>query len=115
MPFYYLDPTREPQDCPACEEGEVCEFEPLIGERWSVCILCGGTGRLGVEGEEPDVETVELPPIPEAGIDEPQWFYRYPGVRDALFGPYPTEAAALSAARRAHWTNAQSSARRNRP
>lgn len=117
-------PTRdarinEPRGCPECEgTGSVSRFmgsdkrNSGIGHHVESCPHCKGTGRLGVEGAEPDVEVfaitaqgcrekhggITLRPI------ETQWYWALRGApkrgeQMPHDGPFPTEAAALEAAR----------------
>lgn len=100
MPLYHLKPDR---DCPGCPDCDV-ELNALYEGQGS---LCGGTGKIPPEGE-PDVEVCEFTmngkPI--------GFFWRYAD-DDSLscwcgnpngpstVTPFPTEQAALEAARKA--------------
>lgn len=94
MALHYLDPEQEPRACPECNgEGEACFEQPLIGERWIQCNRCSGSGRLG----NPDAKRVET--IRITGGEGRYWQWR--AIGDAITDGthYPTEAAALAAAR----------------
>ena len=94
MSLYFLDPEREPRECPGCPD---CD-SGFQYEGTSTFVACDGTGRLGDPDAKPDVE-VRL----EAVIGSRRWFYFVLGSDVAGWvGPYPTESAALAAAREAH-------------
>jgi hypothetical protein len=70
--LHYLDPDREPRECPGCPGcAPDAFFTPETPDD------CHGTGRLGVEGARADVEilhhTARTPVVlgPEEG-----WFYQ---------------------------------------
>lgn len=95
MAFHFLDPDREPRACENCTEGA-----DLSAGYYERCVACRGTGRLGVEGAEPDVEIIEEPESDLTSAD--QWYYTInPQARpiSKSGGPFPTESAALEAAR----------------
>ena len=113
MPLYYSDPSREPRECPACERCDECS-----GERWPhdrhdahcsladgpqharACSECNGTGRLGDPEARPDIDIRRSLYRGE----ERFWFKVEPRIRSGALmdsGPYPTESAALTAARAA--------------
>jgi hypothetical protein len=106
MALFYLDPESEPRKCPKCSEYHHEHPSSLVGRVGrpnggeGPCFDCLGTGRLGVEGAEPEIEihtTSDNPGL--AGLSGFWWReagrYRYRG-------PFPTSDAALSAARAAH-------------
>jgi hypothetical protein len=106
MTFHYLDP-RHGEPCAKCEDGEVCEFLPLIGERWIKCPACAGTGKRGGDAE-PVIKTWRydgsLADSFPAG-----WYWEVTLGKRAhskaekthagTYGPFPTDADALFAAR----------------
>lgn len=113
MALHYLNPDDEPRECPGhCSEcGEVWPCTVERGRDWVNARAiafhtrshktrgcrangCNGTGRLGREGAEPDVEVALL-----AGVWK--WTRRL-DPHDSWHGPYPTEADALADARKAH-------------
>ena len=87
MSIHYLNPRDEPRDCPACLEGRAFGFSQLTRYK---CKLCEGTGRLG----NPDGARVLISGIPRAH------YWSTTSVKHGQ-GPYPTESAALAAAREA--------------
>jgi len=109
MSLHYLDPEREPRECPRCD-GLGSVYRPksrrnLKPEDYLQCLDCAGTGRLGVEGAEPDVEVRDFTPM-GSSADVFYWRTVAGGSRTFdeldLCGPHPTEALALTAARAAH-------------
>lgn len=91
MSLHHLDPEQEERACPDCTSGILCGEQPP-----RVCKPCHGTGRLGNPDARPDVEVYELP--------SGRWVAR--SLTDVsmdlgkLLGSGPTQAAALTAARR---------------
>lgn len=126
MSLHYLDPEREPRECDRCDgktmtpaipgldsekcpicwgdgrvynsvhdETRVCQL--CLGDtRVSRCVRCNGTGRLGVEGAEPEIDL--SCPDGELWIAE----VLLPGKTKCRYFEAPTESAALEAARAAH-------------
>lgn len=98
MGLHYLNPDDEPRECPArCEQGwhrndaDTCSY---------ACESCYGTGLLGDPEAKPDVD-VFYGKIRE--VDAPGWLYDTGvGFLSNPQGPFPTEAAALTAAREAN-------------
>lgn len=94
MALYYLDPEREPRECGMCEDGT---YAPEDGGGWHErCPFCHGTGRLGVEGAEPEIDVTC--PDGELWIAE----VLIPGKTKCRYFEATTESAALEAARKAH-------------
>lgn len=96
MSLHYLRPEDEPRECSNCGPST-----PTAGlaERIEECRIaceCHGTGRLGAEGKEPDVRVF----VASNGW---WWYWRNESAAIAgmMGGPYPTESAALAAAREA--------------
>lgn len=90
MSLHHLDPDREPRECPSCDG--------LAGEHEhprDLCEDCGGFGRLGVEGAEPDVEIHWRPYL--GGYS-----WRLAGESEWRLPLLPTKSAVLAAARSAH-------------
>lgn len=112
MALYFLDPEREPRECPDCEgwgrvetnsQGfGVRRYDPT--SRMCDCFNCNGTGRLGVEGAKPEIEILHFG-YAFSGADPARGFrWRRVPVKPGELGwsPIePTEAAALEAARKA--------------
>jgi hypothetical protein len=115
MGLFYLDAQREPRECPVkghfhgrapkdsagreyCSRcsWEFMEHTNSVCPHDADCMTCHGTGRLGVEGARPDVE------ISHSGVPGDGFMYRIPTRSGQRFGPFPTESAALEAARAAH-------------
>lgn len=114
MSLHYLDPEREPRECQHCYKGIRRIYETYtaadgnLRTRYShnvKCDVCGGSARLGVEGAEPDVEVIALH-SEQAGWrgSEPRRAYVWRRLSDHCGDGerYPTESAALEAARKAH-------------
>lgn len=102
MSLHYLDPEREPRECPKCLG---TGYAPCCGPRdrergdlWA-CTECCGTGRLGVEGAEPDILTMQGCGGWVYSLDTNQAAHPGGGTL-SVTGPFPTEAAALEAARK---------------
>lgn len=112
MSLHYLDPDRELRECPKCSKlrnistmsfAERRRYQAVADQ----CPGCGGTGRLGMEGAEPDVNVFTWGGTLDA---DRGWYYaQWPPLSDPTgetisptFGPFPTEAAALAAARKEH-------------
>ncbi len=100
MSLHYLNPDDEPRECPGCDGWGRVETNSSFGARrydphskMRDCNDCNGTGRLGVEGALPDVEIAE-----QRG--EWKWALVADGDLCTWFGPFPTETAALEAARK---------------
>lgn len=93
MALHYLDPEREPRECHRCNGAG----NTSTGHGAMLCGRCNGTGRLG----DPEARRVEVAPHP-CGLPRFVWRrfdpiakYQQPWEPDN----YPTEAAALEAAR----------------
>lgn len=108
MSLYYLDPEREPRECHVCDgTGSYSSHECGV-LRSAECGYCNGTGRLGVEGAEPDFEVRWNPHNNRHDENAPGWrwsdlqgYAHHPSLWSEAF---PTESAALEAARAAHKT-----------
>jgi ferredoxin len=94
-----LNPDDEPRECHGCD---ACIPAGYRGRRGGTPEnLCNGTGRLGVEGKGPDVEihhNARLGLFAWRFVGESEWRKASDGIIDA----FPTESAALEAARAAH-------------
>lgn len=97
MSLHHLDPEQEERACPECTSGILCGEQPP-----RVCKPCHGSGRLGNPAAKPDVR------IWWEGSGDTEGFYwttRNSILHPRAFsniaqgGPYPTQAAALAAAR----------------
>ena len=97
MSLYYLDPNDEPRECRGCPACLNLDADPHDA-RHGICSSewCHGTGRLG----NPEAAKVRIV------SNEAGWFAlgRNGFSMGNQVGPYPTEVAALEAAREA-WTS----------
>lgn len=106
MATFYIDPSDVPRECPGCHE---CSWPFLPGGS-----SCNGSGRLGnPDGARVEVfygfKTMKGAIVPAAGYPDIHalseqstaqgWYAGWQGIVRAG-GPYPTEAAALEAARK---------------
>lgn len=107
MGLFYLNPDDEPRECPAFA------FSRSIPHPTDCPTGCNGTGRLG-GGKGPEIKTLELDdswapvirvPKAQRSYRGPGWYARgceYSALEGMNLGPFPTESAALEAARAAH-------------
>lgn len=103
MTRFYIHEDDRPRDCLAeyCDEGWINSPEGR-----AECSKCNGTGRLGREGHEPEIE-VKCREHRSLGWDNHGWYWRThhrppdAGWQLSYGQPYPTEVEALTAAREA--------------
>lgn len=102
MALYYLNPEDEPRECDACRDnlhvGYAVNCTPTDGERgdlWA-CAGCLGTGKLG----NPDGPRVHVFVDPRGTWNWRDWV-EWGDTQPEPHGTYPTESAALEAARKA--------------
>lgn len=100
MSLHYIDPNDAPRECPNCNHGECWRDVDYGGdhstEHWE-CGSCNGTGRLGREGAEPEIEVY----FSMKGSENDGYYARTVDGRHIGSGPHPTKASALAAARKA--------------
>jgi hypothetical protein len=97
MSLHYLNPDDEPRECHRCV-GEGTPYPSHPEGSQIECSTCHGTGQLG-NPDAPKVEIMGWDDYPNTGHHDPVTFgYRFETME--WIGNFPTEAAALAAARK---------------
>lgn len=107
MTRFYIHEDDEPRECSECE-GTGCDVDPAASVVFQKgCVRCNGTGRLGREGHEPEIEIDEFKLNGESighfwrriRDDSSAWRGKANGPNSVI--AFPTETEALTAAREA--------------
>jgi hypothetical protein len=109
MALYYLDPESEPRECQYCCD-PIWKMPRHEYNSLDCPNSCGGSGRLGVAGAFEDVNVFRWGGTGDAL--QGHYWAPWPPVESPItgetvaahgpYGPFPTEAAALTAARKAY-------------